>query len=125
MKKQLYNINPYYQEKCPVIRALDIIGGKWRLAIIWELSRYKIMRYNELRRHLCGITNVMLTRSLQALEQHDLVTRKDYFQIPPHVEYSITESCKALLPALEIINEWGKTKSELSESKVKTTPVKQ
>ncbi|MEY8353861.1 helix-turn-helix domain-containing protein [Lachnospiraceae bacterium 54-53] len=117
MKKQSHNITPYYPEKCPVIRALEILGGKWRLAIIWELSRYETMRYNELKRHLCGITNIMLTRSLQALEQHGLVNRKECSQIPPHVEYSITEDCKSLLPALEVINEWGKTRAELNGSK--------
>nr|WP_314466275.1 helix-turn-helix domain-containing protein [uncultured Clostridium sp.] len=52
----------------------------------------------------------MLTRSLQALEQHGLISRKELCQIPPHVEYTITERCKSLLPALEIINEWGKSK---------------
>lgn len=112
MKKQLCDAEPYYTVKCPVIRALEMIGGKWRLAIIWELSHYESMRYNELKRHLCGITNTMLTRSLQALEQHGLVTRKEYCKIPPHVEYSITESCKDLLPALEVINEWGKTNAK-------------
>lgn len=114
MKKQSNNIIPYYPEKCPVIRALEILGGKWRLAIIWELSRYESMRYNELKRHLCGITNMMLTRSLQVLEQHDLIIRNDYGQIPPRVEYSITNDCKSLLPALEVINDWGKTRTELS-----------
>ncbi len=114
MKKQSNNIIPYYPEKCPVIRALEILGGKWRLAIIWELSRYESMWYNELKRHLCGITNMMLTRSLQVLEQHDLIIRNDYDQIPPRVEYSITNDCKSLLPALEVINDWGKTRTELS-----------
>lgn len=112
MKKQSEKIEPYYHEKCPVIRALDILGGKWRLAIIWELSRYESMRYNELKRHLCGITNIMLTRSLKALEQHGLVIRKEYCETPLHVEYSITENCKYLLPALEIINEWGKAREK-------------
>ncbi|SHK87698.1 transcriptional regulator, HxlR family [Anaerocolumna jejuensis DSM 15929] len=118
MKKKAEDEKPYYIEKCPVIRALDILGGKWRLAIIWELSHYESIRYNELKRHLCGITNIMLTRSLQALEQHGLVERKEFCQIPPHVEYSITESCKALLPALEIINEWGKTRAELIKNQL-------
>lgn len=113
MKKQSNIISPYYTEKCPVIRALEILGGKWRLAIIWELSRYENMRYNELKRHLYGITNIMLTRSLQVLEQHNLIIRKDYGQIPPRVEYSITDDCRSLLPALEVINEWGKTRAEL------------
>lgn len=113
MKGNVNIIRPYYSEKCPVIKALEILGGKWRLAIIWELSHYKSLRYNELKRHINGITNIMLTRSLQVLEQHHLINRTDYGQIPPHVEYSITADCQALLPALEIINEWGKTRIEV------------
>lgn len=99
---------PVYKTKCAVVRALEIIGGKWRLPIIWQLSSQDSMRYNELKRHLDGITNIMLTRSLQGLEENGLVHRIEYSQIPPHVEYSITESCKKLLPALEIVNDWGK-----------------
>lgn len=99
---------PVHYHKCAVIHALEIIGGKWRLPIIWELSAQKSMRYNELKRHLNGITNIMLTRALQGLEEHGLVKRIEYKQIPPHVEYSLTESCIELLPALEIINQWGK-----------------
>lgn len=95
-------------QKCAVIRALEIIGGKWKLPIIWMLSTQESMRYNELKRHIPEITNIMLTRSLKGLEEHNLVIRVEYQQIPPHVEYSLTESCKQLLPALEIINEWGK-----------------
>lgn len=108
MKQKKLQTEPYFLEKCPVIKALDILGGKWRLAIIWELSRYNSLRYNELKRHLPGITNIMLTRSLQALEENNLVIRADFSQIPPHVEYSITPRCETLLPALDIINEWGK-----------------
>jgi len=99
---------PVHVTKCAVIHALEIIGGKWRLPIIWELSAQESMRYNELKRHLDGITNIMLTRALQGLEEHGLVNRVEYNQIPPHVEYSLTESCIELLPALEIINQWGK-----------------
>lgn len=99
-----------HAKKCAVTRALEIIGGKWRLPIIWELSAQESMRYNELKRHLDGITNIMLTRALQGLEEHGLVRRAELCRIPPHVEYSLTESCKQLLPALEIINEWGKNR---------------
>jgi len=95
-------------EKCPVTRALEIIGGKWRIYIIWELSTVKSLRYNELKRSISGITNIMLTRSLQSLEEHGLVKRVEFNKIPPHVEYSLTDSCNGLLPALKIINEWGK-----------------
>lgn len=99
---------PLHQTKCAVTLALEIIGGKWRLPIIWELSAQESLRYNELRRRLDGITNTMLTRALQALEAHGLVRRVELERIPPHVEYSLTESCKDLLPALEIINRWGR-----------------
>ncbi|WP_019910550.1 winged helix-turn-helix transcriptional regulator [Paenibacillus sp. HW567] len=93
--------------KCTLSQTLDIIGGKWRLPIIWELSARESMRYNELKRHMNGITNIMLTRALRGLEENGLVTRKEHSQIPPCVEYSLTESSKRLLPALKYINEWG------------------
>jgi DNA-binding HxlR family transcriptional regulator len=110
MEKKSEKSKPIYSKKCAVMHALEIIGGKWRLPIIWELSSQESMRYNELKRHLDGITNIMLTRALQGLEENGLVRRVELGRIPPHVEYSLTESCKELLPALEIINEWGKEK---------------
>jgi len=99
---------PLHKYKCAVTIALEIIGGKWRLPIIWELSAEESLRYNELKRRLGGITNTMLTRALQALEEHGLLKRAEMNHVPPHVEYSLTASCKELLPALEIINRWGK-----------------
>lgn len=62
-------------DKCTIVRTLEILGGKWRLAIIWYLSMNKSLRYNELKRHIGGITNIMLTRSLQDLEKHGIVKR--------------------------------------------------
>lgn len=110
MEKRKTVSKPMHYEKCPVIKAVELIGGKWKLPIIWELSTCESMRYNELKRHLPGITNIMLTRALQSLQNYRLVTRTEYCQIPPHVEYAITKDCKMLLPALEVINEWGKTR---------------
>ncbi|WP_444658023.1 winged helix-turn-helix transcriptional regulator [Caproiciproducens sp. R2] len=110
MSKEPEKIKSIHSKKCAVAHALEIIGGKWRLPIIWELSAKDSMRYNELKRHLDGITNIMLTRALNGLEKNGLVLRTEICQIPPHVEYSLTESCKQLLPALEIINEWGKSR---------------
>lgn len=95
-------------EECPVLQALEVIGGKWRLPIIWIISAEKSIRYNELKRRIPGITNIMLTRSLQALEGYGLVERTEYNKVPPHVEYSLTDACYELLPALVIINKWGK-----------------
>lgn len=108
MKEQLKKTQHVCSEMCPVTRALEVIGGKWKLPIIWKISAAKSIRYNELKRSIPGITNIMLTRSLQSLEEHGLVKRIEYNKIPPHVEYSLTDACQDLLPALVIINEWGK-----------------
>ena len=98
------------QENCGVIYALELIGGKWRLPVLWKLSKQQSTRYNELRRQLPGITNTMLTRVLQDLEQNGLVQRHALDTIPPHVEYRLTESGKSIIPALEIIGAWGRRK---------------
>ena len=98
------------QEKCGVIYALELIGGKWRLPVLWKLSKQDSIRYNELRRQLHGITNTMLTRVLVDLEENGLVIRTEYETVPPHVEYSLTESGRSIIPALEIIGAWGRQK---------------
>ncbi|MCC2864865.1 helix-turn-helix domain-containing protein [Eubacteriales bacterium DFI.9.88] len=103
-------------EKCSVIYALEVIGGKWKLPIIWKLSKKESLRYNELKRELEGITNVMLTRSLQSLEEHRLVIRKELQHIPPHVEYALTDHGRALIPALEVIKDWGQAEMERVQS---------
>lgn len=108
MTNQLDEKQPNYYEECPMIDALEIIGGKWKIPIISALHHAKSIRYNELKRRIPGITNIMLTRSLKSLEEYGLVKRMEYNKIPPHVEYSLTDICKELGVALEILNEWGK-----------------
>lgn len=96
-----------YNDNCPVLYALNIISGKWRLLILWRL-RDGGLRYNQLKRELDGITNIMLTRSLQDLEEYGLINRVQHSEIPPHVEYFLTENAKKLLPVMLLIKEWGK-----------------
>ena len=93
---------------CPLTYALDIIGGKWRLPIIWALSQQKVLRYNELKRNVVGITNMMLTQSLKEMEAYGIINRKQYMEIPPRVEYSLTQAGKDLIPALISLAKWGK-----------------
>ncbi|PAB58166.1 winged helix-turn-helix transcriptional regulator [Anaeromicrobium sediminis] len=93
---------------CPLTYALNLIGGKWRLPIIWALSQNNTLRYNELKRKVDGITNMMLSQSLKEMENHGLVNRKQFMEIPPRVEYSLTEEGKDLIPALESLAKWGK-----------------
>ncbi len=98
--------NPYGDD-CPVLHALNILGGKWRLPIIWNLLNGGL-RYNQLKRQLQGITNIMLTRSLKDLERCGLIKRIQHSEIPPHVEYYLTEHAKKLIPAMMVFQEWGK-----------------
>ena len=93
---------------CPLTYALDIIGGKWRLPIIWALNKNNVLRYNELKKKVNGITNMMLSQSLKEMENYGLVNRKQFLEIPPRVEYSLTDTGKDLIKALELLAKWGK-----------------
>ena len=106
-----------YETKCPLIYALEIIGQKWKLPIMWYLFENNFTRYNELKRKVKGITNMMLTKSLKELEEHNLIIRIQYGTIPPKVEYTLTERGKALLPALNELSIWGEEQLKLDKSK--------
>lgn len=99
---------------CPVAYSLKIIEGKWKLPILWVLSQNGTLRFNELKKGIEGITNMMLTSSLKELENDGIVNRVQYNEVPPHVEYSLSESGKKLLPVLDELAKWG---IELMQSK--------
>jgi len=94
-------------DNCPLTFALNLIGGKWRLPIIWALSKNGTMRYNELKKSIDGITNMMLTQTLKELEQRDIISRKQFMEVPPRVEYSLTDNGEDLIPALKVLANWG------------------
>jgi DNA-binding HxlR family transcriptional regulator len=94
-------------DDCPVKYALSILNGKWKLQIVWELHQQEKIRFNELQRRLEGISSFMLSKNLEELEQHKIVIRKQYNEVPPRVEYSLTELGKAIHPSLEILGDWG------------------
>lgn len=114
-----YPSKSIYETECPVIYALNIVGQKWKLPIMWYLFKNEYTRYNDLKRQVKGITNMMLTKSLKELEGHGLIYRKQYNVIPPRVEYSLTERGKALLPTLDALYDWGKEQIEIDKSKNK------
>ncbi|MDF2885320.1 MAG: HxlR family transcriptional regulator [Clostridiaceae bacterium] len=114
-------VEKLYDIKCPINYAIDIIGQKWKLPIIWFLSEHETLRYNELKRKVSGITNTMLIKCLKELEDSKLLTRIQYNTIPPKVEYSLTESGKALFPALNELYAWGEQQMKIDlESKDST-----
>lgn len=90
----------------PVELSLEIIGGKWKIPIIWRLKE-ESKRYGELRRSLPKVTHKMLTKQLRELEQVEIITRKVFPEIPPKVEYSLTLLGKSVIPVIDLLNEWG------------------
>lgn len=87
--------------------AIDLLSGKWSLKILICLCQGKKIRFNDLRRKLPGISNNKLTQCLKEFEQNKIVKRTQYDEIPPHVEYSLTELGQKLHPAIILLNEWG------------------
>lgn len=94
--------------QCPIDYTLSIVGGKWNWLIIYELSQYKVLRYGELKKILTNITHKMLSQQLKSLEAEGLVNRTEYHQIPPKVEYSLTDKAKTLVPILDLMYEWAR-----------------
>jgi DNA-binding HxlR family transcriptional regulator len=91
---------------------MDSIVGKWKPIIIHHLLQGKPLRFNELRRLLPDVTQRMLTLHLRELEEEEIITRVIYPQIPPKVEYSITEYGMSLTPIIEALHQWGATHIE-------------
>ena len=92
---------------CPVELSLQVVGGKWKLVILWQLGTNGTKRFSELKRIMANITQKMLTQQLRELEADGLVHRKVYAQVPPKVEYSLTEFGRTLMPVLESLCKWG------------------
>lgn len=94
-------------EDTPFGYTLSVIGGKWKLVIIYLLAENEPVRFNDLKRQIGAITYKTLSAQLKELEQDGMVERKEYPQIPPKVEYRLTAKARSLLPVLEGLCEWG------------------
>jgi DNA-binding HxlR family transcriptional regulator len=93
---------------CEKELTLAVIGGKWKMLILWHLGKEGTKRFGELKSLMPGITQRMLVNQLRELEDHLIVHREVYPVVPPKVEYSLTEHGERLLPILEAMYEWGK-----------------
>lgn len=94
-------------DSCPMRRTLEMLSGKWRTHIIYELCKKPSCRFGELKRAVPPITNTMLSNTLRDLEGLGIVHREQFNEIPPHVEYSLTEKGRALLPVFTELARWG------------------
>jgi DNA-binding HxlR family transcriptional regulator len=86
---------------------MNLIGGKWKVAILCSLHVDGTTRYNMLKRKIKGITNTMLASSLRELEEAGLIQRMQYMEMPVRVEYSTTAACANLMPILRQLAQWG------------------
>ena len=107
---------------CPVEATLSVIGGKWKGVILYRLLTEQVLRFNELRRLLPNITQRMLTNQLRELEGDGLVARKIYPEIPPKVEYRLTEYGQTLAPVIHALQQWGEVHVQLGTGE-ETPPV--
>ena len=92
---------------CPITPLLLILQGKWKNQILYELCIKEPIRFGELKKNLAGITNTILTNSLRELEADGLISREQFNEIPPHVEYSFTQKGRDLMPVFYAMMNWG------------------
>jgi DNA-binding HxlR family transcriptional regulator len=93
-------------ENCPLRKSLEVIGGKWTMLIIYQINE-RTIRYGELKRSVVGISEKMFISQLKFLTEKGIVNKKSYPEIPPRVEYTLTEMGKKLLPIINKIIEFG------------------
>ena len=98
---------------CPMELGINILSGKWKLRILWNLYIKKVVRFNELKRNLGNITTKTLTEQLRELEDKKIIKRTIYPEIPPKVEYSLTEIGSSIEPVLKTLCDWGNDYLEL------------
>lgn len=98
---------------CTVEATLNLIGGKWKGVILYRLLTEQVLRFNELRRLLPNITQRMLTNQLRELESDGLIARKVYPEVPPKVEYRLTDYGQTLSPVIHALKAWGDTHIEI------------
>lgn len=92
---------------CGIDAAMDVVSGKWKSLILWELHAHGARRFGELRRGLPGVSEKMLVQHLREMEDDGLIHREVYREVPPRVEYSLTEHGLSLNEALRPLGRWG------------------
>ncbi|MBU3061191.1 helix-turn-helix transcriptional regulator [Nocardia sp. NEAU-G5] len=110
---------------CGIDAALDVVSGKWKGLVLWELHAHGTRRFAELRRALPGVSEKMLTQHLRQMEEDGLVHREVYAEVPPKVEYSLTEAGASLNEALRPLGQWGRERLRRARLEVTDTDTPQ
>ena len=106
-QKELSCIKAENIQSSPFAYTLKIIGGKYKMGILYALFHFKIVRYNELKRYMGNISFKALSNALKELEKDELIERKEYPQIPPKVEYYLSPRGQSIIPILDALTMWG------------------
>ncbi|MBR1908612.1 helix-turn-helix transcriptional regulator [bacterium] len=93
---------------CPVKYLIRVLGGKWKLPILCILESGGTVRFGQIKKKLGNVTNIMLSQSLKELERDGIVIRHQYNEVPPHVDYTMTQKGKKVIPALSMLGDWAK-----------------
>lgn len=93
---------------CGIDAAIDVVGGKWKVLVLWALNNGTTLRFADLRRELPGVSEKVLIQQLRELEADQVVHREVYREVPPRVEYSLTEFGDSLNEALQPLGAWGR-----------------
>jgi len=107
-------------ESAPVHVYISVIGGKWKPEILWYLKNGPL-RFGELQRNVSGITQVTLTKNLRELESDGIIIRTVYPEIPPRVDYRLTEFGRSVFPVLNAISSWGRKYMKMKKESASVT----
>lgn len=123
---QLYKMNKKnaVEPLCAVDFAFRRIGGKYKGRILWYIFNNEVLRFGELKRCIDDISTKMLTQTLRELEKDGLIFRKVYHEVPPHVEYTLTDAGESLLPFINQLREWGISQMEKENIPIKKHQIK-
>lgn len=123
MKIDEKTIKYSYIDKCPIVYAMELIGSKWKLPILWNLTQEDGLHYNELKRRIHGITNTMLTKCLRDLDEEGLISRISYGTVPPSTTYHLTDLGSQLIPSLNDLYQWGEKHMQTKKTLVRNDAV--
>ena len=93
---------------CPIKYLTKVLGGRWKLPILCILETGGTVRFGQIKKKLDNVSNVMLSQSLRELEKDGIITRHQYNEVPPHVDYTMTKKGKKVIPALSMLGDWAK-----------------
>lgn len=94
-------------EGCPVETALNVIGGKWKGVVLYHLFKHQVLRFGQLRKMMTGVTQRMLTNQLRELERDGILCRRVFPEVPPKVEYSLSDKGRSLKEIVRSLERWG------------------